>query len=566
MDYMKVYEEWLNSEYFDEEVRKDLMQIADDEKEIEDRFYKDLEFGTGGLRGVIGIGTNRMNKYTVRRATYGFAKHIMEKGDEEKGIVIAHDNRFKSRDFTLDAARTLAACGIKTYIFDGLRPTPQLSFAVRSMGAAGGIVVTASHNPPEYNGYKAYGDDGAQLNEKESKSVIEKVNAISDYSKIPVMDEAQAFEKGLIEVLASDADDEFIRAVKKQSLCKDIVCDVSDEFKIVYTPLHGTGNVPVRRVLDEVGFKKVFVVAGQEAPDPNFSTVSYPNPEDPAAFELAIALAKEKDAELIIGTDPDCDRVGVVAREKSGEYRLLTGNQTGALLLHFILMGLKDAGELPDNAVVVKTIVTSRMGDSIAKTFGVDTLNTLTGFRFIAEKIKEFEEKEGRNFIYGYEESYGYLAGNHARDKDGVVASMLVAQMAAYYYSKGMSLVDAMDELYKEYGYFSDSLENVVLKGREGAEKIQEMMKMLRENPPASVSGLEVVGIKDYSKGIEGFPKSNVLVFDLEKDAWFAVRPSGTEPKIKFYFGVKGSSKQESSDILESVKKGVMESIKEEVV
>ncbi|KDR94749.1 phosphoglucomutase [Peptoclostridium litorale DSM 5388] len=562
MDYMKVYEDWLKNEYFDEEVRKDLMQIADDEKEIEDRFYKDLEFGTGGLRGVIGIGTNRINKYTVRRATYGLAQHIIEKGDEEKGLVIAHDNRFKSRDFTLEAARTLAACGIKTYIFDGLRPTPQLSFAVRSMGAAGGIVITASHNPPEYNGYKAYGDDGAQLNDKESKKVIEKVNAITDYSKIPVMSEKEAFEKGLIEVLSADLDDDFIEAVKKQSLCKEIVCEVSDELKIVYTPLHGTGNVPVRRVLNEAGFKNVFVVAGQEAPDPNFSTVDYPNPEDPAAFELAINLANEKDADIIIGTDPDCDRVGVVVKEKLGEYRLLTGNQTGALLLHFILKGLKDAGELPENAVVVKTIVTSRMGDVIADSFGVETLDTLTGFRFIAEKIKEFEENGGKNFIYGYEESYGYLAGNHARDKDAVVASMLVAQMAAYYYSKGMNLVDAMHELYKEYGFFSDSLENVVLKGREGAEKIQGIMKMLRENPPTQVGGLEVAGIKDYSKGVEGFPKSNVLVFDLEKDAWFAVRPSGTEPKIKFYFGVKGSSDEESKKVMEALKKGVMDSIK----
>lgn len=562
MDYMKVYEDWLKNEYFDEEVRKDLVQIADDEKEIEDRFYKDLEFGTGGLRGVIGIGTNRINKYTVRRATYGLAQHIIEKGDGEKGLVIAHDNRFKSRDFTLEAARTLAACGIKTYIFDGLRPTPQLSFAVRSMGAAGGIVITASHNPPEYNGYKAYGDDGAQLNDKESKNVIEKVNAITDYSKIPVMSEKEAFEKGLIEVLSTDMDDDFIEAVKKQSLCKEIVCEVSDELKIVYTPLHGTGNVPVRRVLNEVGFKNVFVVAGQEAPDPNFSTVDYPNPEDPAAFELAINLANEKDADIIIGTDPDCDRVGVVVKEKLGEYRLLTGNQTGALLLHFILKGLKDAGELPENAAVVKTIVTSRMGNAIANSFGVETLDTLTGFRFIAEKIKEFEENEGKNFVYGYEESYGYLAGNHARDKDAVVASMLIAQMAAYYYSKGMNLVDAMHELYKEYGFFSDSLENVVLKGREGAEKIQEIMKMLRENPPAQVGGLEVAGIKDYSKGIEGFPKSNVLVFDLEKDVWFAVRPSGTEPKIKFYFGVKGSNEEESNGIMEAVKKGVMDSIK----
>ncbi|MZQ74598.1 MAG: phospho-sugar mutase [Peptoclostridium sp.] len=563
MDYMKVYNEWLSSSFFDEEVKEELRSIADNQKEIEDRFYRDLEFGTGGLRGVVGMGTNRMNKYTVRRATYGLAQYILEKDERaaERGVVIAHDNRNMSREFTLESALTLAACGIKTYIFDDLRPTPQLSFTVRNVSAAAGIVITASHNPPEYNGYKAYGEDGAQLNVEESELVIEKVNAITDYSSIPVMDEEKALEKGLIKIFGYKADEDFINAVRKQSLCEDIVRKVADDLKIVFTPLHGTGNMPVRRILKEVGFKHVLVVPEQEKPDSKFSTVEYPNPEDPAAFKLAIELAKENGAQIIIATDPDCDRVGVAARNKQGEYELLTGNQTGALLLDFVLRHISGSGRMPADPVVVKTIVTSRMGDKIAKEYGVDVADTLTGFKFIAEMVKGFEDRGEKSFVFGYEESYGYLAGDHARDKDAVVASMLAAEMAAYYYSRNKTLFEGLEELYKKYGYFSDGLENITLKGREGEEKIKDIMRSLREEPMESINGAKVIGTKDYAQGLDGLPKSNVLIFDLDDGSWFAARPSGTEPKIKFYFSAEGASREESESRLQKLSAAVMKHI-----
>lgn len=563
MDYMKIYNEWLSSSFFDEDVKEELRSIADNEKEIEDRFYRDLEFGTGGLRGVVGMGTNRMNKYTVRRATYGLAQYILEKDANaaERGVVIAHDNRNMSREFTIESALTLAACGIKTYIFDDLRPTPQLSFTVRNVNAAAGIVITASHNPPEYNGYKAYGEDGAQLNVEESERVIEKVNAVRDYSSIPVMEEERALEKGLIKIFGYNADEDFINAVRKQSFCEDIVRKVADDLKIVFTPLHGTGNMPVRRILKEVGFKHVLVVPEQEKPDPGFSTVEYPNPEDPAAFKLAIELAKENGAHIIIATDPDCDRVGVAARNKQGEYELLTGNQTGALLLDFVLKNMSGSGRMPGSPVVIKTIVTSRMGDKIAAEYGVDVADTLTGFKFIAEMAKGFEDRGEKSFVFGYEESYGYLAGDHARDKDAVVASMLAAEMAAYYYSRGKDLFEGLEELYKKYGYFSDGLENITLKGREGEEKIKDIMKSLREEPMEHINGAKVIGVKDYAQGLDGLPKSNVLIFDLEDGSWFAARPSGTEPKIKFYFSAEGITREESENRLEKLSASVMKHI-----
>ncbi len=568
MNYLKVYQEWINSPYFDEEVKEELLRIKEDEKEIEDRFYKDLEFGTGGLRGIIGAGTNRVNKYTIRRATFGLAKYIIEKTGEEgkkRGVVIAHDCRHKSKEFSMESAKTLAACGIKAYLFDELKPTPQLSFAVRHLNAMGGIVVTASHNPPEYNGYKVYWEDGGQVVPSIADKIIEKVNEIKDYSAIPAIEEKEGIEKGLIHFLGEEIDTAFVEAVKKQSIRKDILDQVGEDFKIVFTPLHGTGNKPVRRVLSEIGLKNVFIVEKQEKPDPNFSTVSYPNPEEREAFTLAIDLAKKEDAHLIIGTDPDCDRVGAVVKNKEGEYVVLTGNQTGALLLDYILGNLKKENKLPQDGIIIKTIVTSEIGDALAKYYGVDSMNTLTGFKFIGEKIKEFEENKEKTFLFGYEESYGYLAGTHARDKDAVVASMLIAEMGAYYYSKGMSLYEGLLDLYKKIGYYKDDLKSITIKGKEGLEKIENMMKYFRENPPKTINEIKIKEIKDYKEGIENLPKSNVLLFKLEDESWFAIRPSGTEPKIKFYFSAKEDTLVKVENKLKALVEGVMEEVEKNI-
>lgn len=562
MDYKIIYKKWLEEPCFDEETKKELLSIKDDEKEIEDRFYKELEFGTGGLRGVIGAGTNRMNKYNIKKATYGFANFLMK--DEEiakKGVVIAHDSRHKSREFTIEAAKTLAACNIKTYIFDDLRATPILSFAVRELKAAGGIVITASHNPKEYNGFKAYFDDGGQLVPKIANEVIKEVNAVHDFSKIPTMDYDEAVSKNLIEVLDSNIDDKFIDIIKTQSLNKDIIKEVSKDFKIVYTPLHGTGNKPVRRVLDELGFENVYVVEEQAIPDPNFSSVSYPNPEDPKAFELAIKIAKEVDANLIIGTDPDCDRVGALVKNDKGEYVVLSGNETGGLLLDYILYNRKQQNTLPENGIMIKTIVTSRLGEVVANEYGVDYLDTLTGFKFIGEKIEEFENTKEKDYIFGYEESFGYLAGKHARDKDGVVASMLIAEMAAYYHSKGKTLYDALIDLYKRVGYFKEDLKSITLKGKEGSAKIKELMEYFRHNKMDEVSNIKTKELIDYSKGIDDLPKSNVLKYELEDGSWFAIRPSGTEPKIKFYFSVTDKTLLDTNNKLNSVVSFVMDKV-----
>lgn len=556
MNYVKIYDEWINNPYFDEEVRNELLGIKEDEKDIEDRFYTDLEFGTGGLRGVIGSGTNRINKYTVRRATYGLANYIIRNAGEEgkkRGVVIAHDSRHKSREFCMETAKTLAASGIKSYIFDDLRSTPQLSFTIRHLKAIAGVVITASHNPPEYNGYKAYWEDGGQLVPEIADALIGEVNKISDFSTIPTIDEKDAMEKGLINLLDEEADTAFLEAVKIQSLREDIVKKVADEFKIVYTPFHGTGAMPIKRVLNEIGFKNVLVVKEQEVADPNFSTVKYPNPEEKEAFNLAIELAKKENAHLIIGTDPDCDRVGVVVKNKEGEYVVLTGNQTGALLLNFILENISKENKLPKNGVMIKTIVTSEIGSEIAKHYGVDYMDTLTGFKFIGEKIRKFEENNEKTFIFGYEESYGYLAGTHARDKDGVVASMLIAQMGAYYYSKGMSLYEGLIELFEKFGYYKEDLKSITLKGKEGLEKIDHMIKFFRENPPTEIGGIKVNEVKDYKKGIDGLPKSNVILFKLEDESWVATRPSGTEPKIKFYFSSKGKSLEDVDNRLNNL-------------
>ena len=540
MNYMEIYNQWLESDYFDAETKQELENIKGNEKEIEDRFYTDLEFGTAGLRGIIAAGTNRINIYTVRRATFGLANYIMKNTTEEeknRGVVIAHDNRNMSREFCLEAANTLAACGIKAYIFDSLRTTPELSFAVRKLHTIAGIVITASHNPPEYNGYKVYWEDGAQVMPEIAAAITDEVNSIKDYSTIPTIKENQ---KDLVVMLGEDQDTAFIEAVKTQVIKKDLVKKVGQDFKIVYTPLCGTGNVPVTRALSEVGFKNVLVVPEEQNPDPNFAGIEYPNPEEHKALTRGIALAKAEGADLVIATDPDCDRVGVAVKTTTGEYALLTGNQIGAMLTNYIIESSKEENKLDPKATLVKTIVTSEFGADIAKANNLDVINVLTGFKFIGQKIKSFEESGDKTYLFGYEESYGYLVGIHARDKDGVVASLLISEMAAYYYDKGMSLYEGLQELYKKYGYFKEKTISLTLKGIEGLAKIKEIITYFRENDIEEFNNTKVVDLKDYQKGIDGLPKSNVLKYFLEDGSWIAIRPSGTEPKLKFYVAVKG--------------------------
>ena len=560
----KNYELWIESPYIDQETIRELYNIHDNEREIEDRFYKELEFGTAGLRGIIGAGTNRMNKYTVRKVTQGLADYINTKGNEAKsrGVVIAYDCRRMSREFTEETAIVLAANGIKTYLFNDLRATPQLSFAIRYLNCISGIVITASHNPPEYNGYKVYWEDGAQIATEQAEAIIESISCVIDFGSIKTLKMEEAKEKGLVVYLDEKIEDAYITEVKKQSLRGDIVKAVTDDFKVVFTPLHGTGNIPVRRVLEEVGFKNVIVVPEQELPDSEFSTVKYPNPEDKEAFELAIKLATKEDANLIIGTDPDCDRVGAVVKDKNGEYVVLTGNQTGALLVNYILSGLVEKNRLVKDAVIIKTIVTSEMGADIAKSFGVNVLNTLTGFKYIGEKIKEFELTGDRTFLFGYEESFGYLAGTHARDKDAVVASMLICEMAAYYHSKEMNLYDALLELYNKYGFYLEDLKSITLEGKEGLDKIGNIMEFFRKEKLEFVDGKKVISFEDYMTCEKSYlggdkvsekidlPKADVIKFILEDGAWIALRPSGTEPKLKIYGGVKERTLEESREVL----------------
>ncbi len=540
MNYMEIYNQWLESDYFDVETKKELENIKGNEKELQDRFYTDLEFGTAGLRGIIAAGTNRINIYTVRRATFGLANYIVKNTTEEeknRGVVIAHDNRNMSREFCLEAANTLAACGIKAYIFDSLRTTPELSFAVRKLHTIAGIVITASHNPPEYNGYKVYWEDGAQVMPEIASAITDEVNAIKDYSTIPTIKEEQ---KDLVIMLGEEQDTAFIEAVKTQVIKTELVKKVGQEFKIVYTPLCGTGNVPVTRALQEVGFKNILVVPEEQNPDPNFAGIEYPNPEEHKALTRGIALAKAEGADLVMATDPDCDRVGIAVKTTTGEYALLTGNQIGAMLTNYIIESSKEENKLDPKATLVKTIVTSEFGADIARANNLDVINVLTGFKFIGQKIKSFEESGEKTYLFGYEESYGYLVGTHARDKDGVVASLLISEMAAYYYDKGMSLYEGLQELYKKYGYFKEKTISLTLKGIEGLAKIKEIITYFRENDIAEFNNTKVVDLKDYQKGIDDLPKSNVLKYFLEDGSWIAVRPSGTEPKLKFYVAVKG--------------------------
>ena len=560
MSFRETYNNWVENQYFDEKTRQELISIKEDEKEIEDRFYKNLEFGTAGLRGIIAAGTNRINIYTVRRATFGLANYILKntsKEEQARGVVIAHDNRFMSREFCIETANTLAACGIKAYIFDGLRTTPELSFAVRKLHTIAGVVITASHNPPEYNGYKVYWEDGAQVMPEIANAITEEINAIEDYSTIPTLSEEN---KDLVVLLDDKQDTAFIEAVKTQVIRKELVEKVGKDFKIVYTPLCGTGNVPVRRALREAGFENVLVVKEEEMPDSNFAGIEYPNPEDKKALTRGIELAKAEGADLVMATDPDCDRVGVAVRTTSGEYAMLTGNQIGGMLTNYIIESQKAENKLKDNGVLIKTIVTSEFGADIAKANNLEVMNVLTGFKFIGEKIKSFEENNNeKTYLFGYEESYGYLVGTHARDKDGVVASLLIAEMAAYYYSKGMSLYEGLQELYKKYGYFKEETISLTLAGKEGLEKIAEIISYFRNTNIESMNNKKVVEVKDYAKGIDGLPKSNVLKYFLEDESWVAVRQSGTEPKLKFYIAVKGNDEAECDTKVAGIKADIDE-------
>ena len=562
MSYRETYNNWVENCYFDEKTREELRNLKGNEKEIEDRFYKNLEFGTAGLRGVIAAGTNRINIYTVRRATFGLANYILKntsKEEQERGVVIAHDNRFMSREFCVEAANTLAACGIKAYIFDSLRTTPELSFAVRKLHTIAGIVITASHNPPEYNGYKVYWEDGAQVMPEIANAITEEINAIEDYSTIPTLSEEN---KDLVVLLDDKQDTAFIEAVKTQVIRKELVEKVGKDFKIVYTPLCGTGNVPVRRALKEAGFENVLVVKEEEMPDSNFAGIEYPNPEDKKALTRGIELAKEQGADLVMATDPDCDRVGVAVRTTSGEYAMLTGNQIGGMLTNYIIESQKAENKLKDNGVLIKTIVTSEFGADIAKANNLEVMNVLTGFKFIGEKIKSFEENNNeKTYLFGYEESYGYLVGTHARDKDGVVASLLISEMAAYYYSKGMSLYEGLQELYKKYGYFKEETMSLTLAGKEGLEKIADIISYYRNNDIESFDNKKVIEVKDFANGIEGLPKANVLKYFLEDESWIAVRPSGTEPKLKFYIAVKGKEEAECDEKVAGIKADIKETL-----
>ncbi len=571
MGYMENYKEWLNGD-FDEQTKQELLSIAGNEKEIEDRFFKNLEFGTGGLRGVIGAGTNRMNVYTVRKATQGLANYILREGDKTMGVAIAYDSRRMSPEFSEEAALVLNGNGIKTYLFDELKPTPELSFAVRELGCVAGIVLTASHNPPEYNGYKVYWSDGGQVPFPRDEEIITEVNIIEKFSEIKVANKAEATASGLFNIIGQEIDDKFIDAVKKQVINPNIIERVSNELTIVYTPLHGTGNKPVRRALKEIGFNNVHVVPEQELPDSNFSTVGYPNPEDPKAFALAMRLADEINADLVIGTDPDADRVGVVVKNSSGDFVILTGNMTGVLICDYILSQRKASGNLPSNAAIISTIVSTDMTKEIAKAYDATYFEVLTGFKYIGEKIKEFEVNNSHEFLFGFEESYGCLAGTHARDKDAVVASVLICEMAAYYKTRNMTLFDGLQELYQKYGYFKESIESITLKGVDGLANIKKIMESLRVHPPAKINGKNLVEIRDYKNSVIKnlvsstdekiyLPVSDVLYFVLEDGTWFCVRPSGTEPKIKVYFGVKAQSLADAEKLLPHVIKDVMNAI-----
>lgn len=559
-DYMKIYQEWLSNPYFDEATKEELRAIEGNENEIKERFYMDLEFGTAGLRGIIGAGINRMNIYVVRRATQGLANYIIKQGAADKGVAIAYDSRHMSPEFAMEAAMTLAANGIKAYRFESLRPTPELSFAVRELGCVAGINITASHNPPEYNGYKVYWEDGAQFTPPHDKGVTEEVLAIEDLSTVKTTDEASATAAGLYQVIGQEIDDKYIAQVKAQVVNQKAIDEMQDQITIVYTPLHGTGNIPARRVMKEIGFTHVYVVPEQELPDGDFPTVSYPNPEAKEAFELGLKLAKEKNADLVLATDPDADRLGVYVKDtKSGEYIPLTGNMSGSLLCEYVLSQKQAAGKIPADGQVVKSIVSTNLIDAVAKAYGAELIEVLTGFKWIGKQILKNETTGHGTYLFGMEESYGCLIGTYARDKDAISATAALCEAAAYYKQKGMTLWDAMIAMYEKYGYYKDAVKAIGLSGIEGLAKIQSIMETLRNNTPTEVGGYKVTSARDYKLDTikdmatgevkpTGLPSSNVLYYDLEDGAWICVRPSGTEPKIKFYFGVKGTSLEDAEE------------------
>lgn len=561
-EYKKKYEEWLNNPCFDEETKKELESIKDNEKEIEDRFYKELEFGTAGLRGVIGAGSNRMNKYTVGRATQGLANFILKEGTQEKGVAISYDSRHMSKEFSEEAALCLNANGIKTYIFDELRPVPELSFTVRQLKCTAGIMITASHNPPEYNGYKVYWDDGAQIIPPKDKQIIDEVNK-TEFSQIKKMNKEDAIKAGLYIEIGKEIDDKFVNTLKSLVLNPEVIKKVQDDIKIVYTPLHGAGNVPVQRVLKELGFTHVFVVPEQEKPDGDFPTVSYPNPEDKNAFKLALELAKRVNADVVLATDPDSDRLGVYSKDDNGEYIAYTGNMSALLIAEYELSQKKEKGMLPDNGAFITTIVSSDMAKAIAKAYGLKVFETLTGFKWIGEKIRQFEEQHTYSYQFGFEESYGCLISPHARDKDGISAVMALCEATAYYKSKGITLWQQMLNIYKKYGFYKEGQISIVLKGVDGAEQIKAKMEKMRANPPKSLAGHKVIEARDYKehtivkengeRSETDLPTSNVLYYDLTDNAWCCVRPSGTEPKIKFYMGVRGESMEDADKRLEEL-------------
>ncbi|WP_368993676.1 phospho-sugar mutase [Caldifermentibacillus hisashii] len=574
MSWKEIADKWLNNESLDGDLKEQLYKLKEDEKSLEELFYKNLEFGTGGMRGEIGPGTNRMNIYTVRKASEGLAQYLLSQGEEsaKRGVVISYDSRHMSPEFALEVAKTVGKHGIKSYLFSELRPTPELSFAVRHLGAAAGVMVTASHNPPEYNGYKVYGDDGGQLPPKQADALTNFVNSVENELSIEVTGKEELLANGLLQYIGEDIDQIYLGNVAKIQLNKEMVEKVGEELKIVFTPLHGTANKLVQEGLKQFGFKNVTVVKEQEQPDPNFSTVKSPNPEEHAAFELAIKYGKEIDADILLGTDPDSDRLGVAVKNAEGEYQVLTGNQTGAIMLHYLLSQKAEKGLLPENGIVLKTIVTSEIGRAIAESFGIPTFDTLTGFKFIGEKIKEYEKTGKHTFLFGYEESYGYLIGDFVRDKDAVQAAIFAAEVAAFYKAQEKSLYDALMEIFEKYGYYKEALSSLTLKGKDGAEQIANILEEFRSNPPKEIAGIRVTAVEDYKASIRkqlsngklnpiSLPKSNVLKYFLEDGSWFCVRPSGTEPKCKFYFAVKGSSLNESEQLVNNLQQAVMEKV-----
>ena len=566
MDYLKNYEKWIASDVVSDTDKQELFDVKNDTKELEDRFYRDLEFGTAGMRGVLGIGTNRLNIYNVRHATAGVAEYVNKEGEtaKKKGVLIGYDTRIMSREFAEETAKVLADAGIKVFLFDTVHSVPEVSFGIRTLGCAAGVMITASHNPKEYNGYKVYGPDGGQLPPEAVQTVIDAM-ADTDIFTVKYMELSDALQKGIVEYVGAELNEMFLQTIQKQQLNPDAVKEVADTFKLIYTPLHGTGSRPVKEILKRIGFKNVLVVEEQDTEDGNFPTVKSPNPENKEAFTIAIEMAKENDVDFIIGTDPDCDRVGVVVRDAEGVYRTLTGNQTGALLVEYILRSKSEQGTLPKDGVVIKTIVTTELEAKIAESYDIEIMNVFTGFKYIGEKMTEFAEKKNHTYLIGFEESYGYLVGTHARDKDGVVASMLIAEMAAYYKTKGKSLYEAMQDIYKKYGYFVEQTNAYTMPGKDGMERMANILNSLRDNAPTTINGLEVIKTTDYltqtisykcgtEKPLEGLPKSNVLRYDLsDEKSYFIVRPSGTEPKIKLYLGTSADSVDEAQKIIDGI-------------